>query len=163
MSVGEGKCSCAQFKLQLTPEDTISLFFSVGSSVLGRTLSHEASPTPPSVQSVVEPATSPLTASTPGDDHLINSQSSNLSVQWNQSFCDNVFSFFLCLARLLPTEQQAANLLSRPRTRLVWTRSICPSWLSWGRLRSPPLGEDTLAPREGLIELQDPTITSHHQ
>lgn len=62
------------------------LFVSVGSFVLGRTLSHEASPTPPSVQSVVERATSPLTASTPGEDQLISSQNSNLLVQCDRSF-----------------------------------------------------------------------------
>lgn len=76
----------AQFKLQLTTEERICLFVSVGSFVLGRTLSHEASPTPPSVQSVVERATSPLTASTPGEDQLISSQNSNLLVQCDRSF-----------------------------------------------------------------------------
>ena len=49
---------------------------SVGYFVLGRMLNHAASPIPPSVPSVVEQATSPLTASTPGDDQLICSQKS---------------------------------------------------------------------------------------
>lgn len=46
----------------------------VGSFVLGRTLNHEASQTPPFVQSVVEQATSPLTANIPGDDYVSKSQ-----------------------------------------------------------------------------------------
>lgn len=46
----------------------------VGSFVLGRTLNREASQTPPFVQSAVERATSPLTASIPGDDYVSTSQ-----------------------------------------------------------------------------------------
>ena len=56
------------------------LYVSVGFFVLGRTLNHAASPIPPSVPSVVEQATSPLTASTPGDDQLISPQRLNLKV-----------------------------------------------------------------------------------
>lgn len=73
------------------------------------------------------------------------------------------FAFWLCLVLSQPTEQQAVSLLSQPRTRHVWIRSICRSWLSWERLQSPPLEEDIPAPREGHLGLQDPTITSLHQ
>lgn len=45
----------------------VCMIVSAGSCVHGRTLNHEASPTPPSVQSVVERDTSPLTANTPGE------------------------------------------------------------------------------------------------
>lgn len=83
-----------------------------------------------------------------------------VSAVWSVIFV--TFALLLCVAHSLPTEQQAGSLLSRPRTRLVWIRNICPSWLNWGRLRSPPLGEDTPAIREGL-GLQVPTITSHHR
>lgn len=75
--------------------------------------------------------------------------------------CVILFVLLLCIALLLPTEQQVESLLSRPRTKLVWTKNIFPSWLSWGRPQFLPLGEDTPALREGHLEHQDPTITSH--
>lgn len=82
-------------KLQSTTDDRMFRFVSVGSFVLGRTLSHAASLIPPSVQSVVEQATSPPTASTPGDNQLINS----LNVFFlcsDESFFNNVCCFALC-------------------------------------------------------------------
>lgn len=77
---------CASLKLQSMSEDCF--FVSVGFFVLGRTLSHAASPTPLSVPSVVEQATSPLTASTPGDEQF--NKSKNLSWEHNCS------SFYEC-------------------------------------------------------------------
>lgn len=95
----------AQFKdgrslVHSTSEDRMCLFVPVGSFVLGRTRSHAASPTPPCVPNVVEQATSPLTASTPGDDHLIKSQNvrseSNLSMLYYRYFCNHICCFALC-------------------------------------------------------------------
>lgn len=53
----------------LRTEDNMYLFV-VGFFALGRTQNHEASPTQPSVQNVVGQATSPLTASIPGEDRF---------------------------------------------------------------------------------------------
>lgn len=66
----------SQFKMNRSTKEGMCMFVSVGYFVLGRMLNHAASPIPPSVPSVVEQATSPLTASTPGDDQLICSQKS---------------------------------------------------------------------------------------
>ena len=74
-----------------------------------------------------------------------------------------MFAILLCVAHLLPTELQVASRLSRPKTRLEWTRSTYPSWLSWGRLPSPHLEVDTPAPRGEPLGRQAPTITSHHR
>lgn len=74
-----------------------------------------------------------------------------------------MFAVWLCAAHSLPTERRVASLLSQLRTRRVWTRSICPLWLSWGRLRSPHLVVDTPATREELRGPQDPTTTSRHR
>lgn len=49
---------------------------------------------------------------------------------------------------------------SRPRTRPVWTRSICPSWRSWGRPRCHLQEEDIPAVQEEPPEPLDPTATS---
>lgn len=68
-----------------------------------------------------------------------------------------------CAAPSQPTEPQAESPLSQLRTKPEWTKNICPSWLSWGRLLSPHLGEDTPAPREELPGPQDPAATSHHR
>ena len=100
MDVGAGEkthswAKSALCKLQNTSEDCLSV--SLGFFVLGRTPSHAASPTPPSVPSVVEPATSPLTANTPGD-HLKQATKHGVKVQFGYElcFCNNVCCFASC-------------------------------------------------------------------
>lgn len=65
-------------------------------------------------------------------------------------------------ARSLHTEQLVESPLSQLKTRLVWTRSICLSWLSWGRPLSQRQPEDTPAPRAHL-GLQAPTAPNLHR
>lgn len=68
---GNSRNVYVQHELQSSAEDRMYPLVSVGSFVLGRILSHAASPTPPFVQSVAEQVTSPPTASTPGDHQFI--------------------------------------------------------------------------------------------
>lgn len=123
---------------------------SAGSCVHGRTLNHEASPTPPSVQSVAEQDTSPLTANTPGEGGF---QTFFIVAALFMLFC-TLIRVCVCVAHLLHTDHLAASPLSRLRTRHVWTRSTCPSWPSWERLRSPPLEDTPSARAERLGRLE---------
>lgn len=54
------------------------------------------------------------------------------------------------------------NPLSQHKTRLEWIRSICPSWLSWGRPQFHLAG-DTLGLRQVLLEPLSPAATSPHR